>query len=314
MPGRMNSFVRVLPSRGLRNLGISFVSFILVWSVLTWPSPAYAGAGAAAVGNSVSVGVSASSAGNGSQGSNSARSSGSHSTGWTQPAPTPAITCQLVAIADQSSEALGVGGPTPGQWFLSSCSDNATHGPRGGLVWIPTSPGAPAGLADPLALAQQAESSITLPGPTIRTNPASYSVVNFPTWLWVDPANWHPFAASATAGTVTATAVATPTSVTWSMGDGGTVVCNGPGTPYDTTRPSSEQQTDCSYTYRQSSAGQPSSDGDPNAGAYPVTATIVWAVAWTVTGAPGGGALPVLQTTSTTPVRVEQVESVDTAS
>jgi hypothetical protein len=137
-------------------------------------------------------------------------------------------------------------------------------------------------------------------------------VVNIPTWLWIDPSIWRPFAASATAGAVTATAVATPSSVTWSMGDGGTVVCEGPGARYDTSKPASEQDTDCSYTYRQSSIGQPSPDGNPNDGAYPVTATITWAVSWTVTGASGGGALPYLRTSSTVPVRVEQVESIIT--
>jgi hypothetical protein len=167
---------------------------------------------------------------------------------------------------------------------------------------------------DPQALAEQAAESITLPAPSISTNPASYSVVNLPTWLWVDPAAWHPLMASASAGGVTATAVAAPSTVTWSMGDGGTVVCSGPGTPYNINQPADDQQTNCSYTYRQSSLGQPSSDGDPNDGAFEVAATITWSVAWTATGAPGGGTLPGLKTSSTVPVRVEQVESIDTAS
>ncbi|HUC37894.1 MAG TPA: hypothetical protein VMR97_12330 [Acidimicrobiales bacterium] len=218
-----------------------------------------------------------------------------------------------MAINDSSSEALGVGGPTPGQWYLSSCSDNANHGPRAGLVWAPTA-ATPAGVqVDPLALAQQAEASITLPSPSIHTNPAAYSVVNVPTWLWVDSSSWHPLAASATAGPITATAVAAPSSVTWTMGDGGTVVCDGPGVAYQSNEPASQQSTYCSYSYKQSSAGQPSSDGDPNDGAYQVVATITWAVTWTVTGAPGGGLLPGLQTSSTVPVRVEQVESIGTA-
>jgi hypothetical protein len=97
------------------------------------------------------------------------------------------------------------------------------------------------------------------------------------------------------------------------MGDGHTVLCSGPGTPYQLTISSSEQTTDCSYTYTSSSAAQPSPDGDPNDGAFRVTATVSWTVSWTVTGGSGGGTLPALHTSSTVPVRVEQVESVGTA-
>ena len=40
-----------------------------------------------------------------------------------------------------------------------------------------------------------------------------------------------------------------------------------------------EQESDCTYTYRRSSAGQPG-------GAYRLTVTTTWAVTWTVSGAP----------------------------
>ena len=86
------------------------------------------------------------------------------------------------------------------------------------------------------------------------------------------------------------------------MGNGDVVVCNDPGTPYDTSRPAAEQSTTCSYTYEHTSAGQP---GD----AYQVTATVEWQVSWTVTGAPGGGALPSLSTSSATSVRVAEMQA-----
>ena len=80
------------------------------------------------------------------------------------------------------------------------------------------------------------------------------------------------------------------------------------------TVPETAQTTDCSYTYLKSSAGQPSAngDGDSNNGAFRVTATITWTVSWLATGVAGGGPLAPLYTSSTVPVRVEQVESVGT--
>ena len=114
-------------------------------------------------------------------------------------------------------------------------------------------------------------------------------------------------------GAVSATATATPESVVWSMGDGASVTCTGPGTAYQSSLSPEAQSTACSYTYRTSSAGQPSLDGDPNDGAFVVTASIVWDVTWHAFGVPGGGALSPLRTSSTTSVRVEQIESVETA-
>jgi hypothetical protein len=163
---------------------------------------------------------------------------------------------------------------------------------------------------DPYAVALQAENSINLPSPAINFNPPTNAVVNLPTWLWIDAALWHPYAVSATVGVVTATATATPTSVTWDLGDGDAVSCAGPGTPYRTDLPSSAQQTSCSYAYPTTSQGQPASDGNPDDGAFRVTATVAWQVAWTAQGAPGGGNLPSLTTTSAASLRVEQVQSV----
>ena len=74
---------------------------------------------------------------------------------------------------------------------------------------------------------------------------------------------------------------ATPTRVVWDMGDGETVTCGGPGTPYDTSRPSAEQQTDCSYTYERTSAGQPNDR-------FRVTATVFWSVSFTSNVGAGG--------------------------
>jgi hypothetical protein len=203
-------------------------------------------------------------------------------------------------------------------WYLVQCriqsgTPNIEH-----LVWVPDRPNAAAPLGsaavNPGAVAAQAAASIVLPPPSIELNPASFSVVNLPSWLAIAPAQWHPFTATATAGGVTVSAVATPVSVTWNMGDGaGIVHCDGPGTAYNPSLSESVQIPSCTYTYKRSSDGQPSVDGNPNDGAFRVTATVTWTVTWAAVGEPGGGTLPSLQTASTVGVRVEQVESVGTA-
>jgi hypothetical protein len=225
----------------------------------------------------------------------------------------PSCTYVPVELAASAGFDLKPGGPTPGEWYLVQCA-----GAGETAQWVATGPSAqPAvvGVAvNPGAVAARAEESIVLPAPSLTINPASFSVVNLSTWLAVNPSIWHRYEATATADGVSATAVATPQMVTWNMGDGDVVVCDGPGTAYDPDLPAELQSTTCSYTYTRSSEGEPSSDGNPNDGAFPVTAVVTWTVTWTAVGAPGGGVLPALHTQSTEAVRVEQVESIGVAS
>lgn len=97
---------------------------------------------------------------------------------------------------------------------------------------------------------------------------------------------------------------ATPRRVIWEMGNGDTVTCAGPGTPYDPSRPSAQQTTDCAYTYRHSSAGRPRN-------AYRVIANVEWGVSWSVVGAAGGGSLPPLFTSSPLWVGVAELQALN---
>jgi hypothetical protein len=223
--------------------------------------------------------------------------------------------CAYIPLPANDAATFGAGGTTPGAWYFVKCPGRDLTIYNGALSWFPSgSPAAaPAPAVAPSALALQAAASLALPSPVVNLNPSAFSVVNLSSWLWVDPQAWHSFRATASAGGVSATAIATPDTVSWSMGDGHTVVCDGPGTPYQPAVSVDAQTTDCSYTYARSSAGQSSTDGDPNDGAFSVTATISWTVRWSAAGVVGGGSLPSLQTSSTVPVRVEQVESVGTA-
>jgi hypothetical protein len=198
------------------------------------------------------------------------------------------------------------GDPGQGTWYLITCPGTTASllfrsalGPQG----------AQPPLAQPSALAQEAFATMHLPGPTVEMSPPSGAeVVNFQVWLWVDPSTWHPISATATAGPVSATAVATPDRVVYDMGNGGQVVCNGPGRAYDPNVPPAQQPTNCSYLYHTSSAGQPNNR-------YTATATIYWTVRWTAAGAPGGGNLgEVPGDTTSTSVEVDEIQAINTAS
>ncbi len=197
-----------------------------------------------------------------------------------------------------------------------TCNNSVTGASFNQTLWLadqsagPTNPAAPAVPAvDPRVLALQAERSLQLPAPTLGLDPSGTTVVNFPTWLWIDASLWHSYSVTASAGPVSATAVANPVSVRWTTGDGAVVICDGPGVPYDTGEPAALQATSCDHVYAETSSGQPSPDGDPNDAAFAVVATVSWSVEWSAQGAPGGGSLPPLSTSSSAPLRVEQIES-----
>ncbi len=216
-------------------------------------------------------------------------------------------------------------GPPPqgqaptGEWYVQVCS------PRDGVgsyslipVWVQyPGGGGPPPPPTPLQVAEQAESEMTLPRPTIFTSPSHLgsmpgTVVNLATWLWIDPSLWHAESVTASAGGVSATATAVPVALSFGTGDGGGLTCFGPGVAYDPKLPAHDQSTDCSYTWRESSAGQPSADGNPNDGTFTLTATVTWAVSWT--GSDGtGGTLAPLSTSTAEALRVEQIESIDTS-
>jgi len=68
--------------------------------------------------------------------------------------------------------------------------------------------------------------------------------------------------------------------VSWSLGEGGTVNCAGPGTPYTKGSDPRAPSPSCGYLYRRSSAGAPGE-------AFRITATIHWTVTWSGAGQAG---------------------------
>lgn len=140
------------------------------------------------------------------------------------------------------------------------------------LIWELTAP------VDPTALRDAAVARIDPPSPSVATSPAIGvpAVVDLDTWLWIDDP-WSPLVESEVQGGVAVEVVASPTSVRWDFGDGGAVVCAGPGVVWSETAGS----TDCAHRFDRSSAGQP---GD----AYASTVTVTWTLTWSLNGTDQG--------------------------
>lgn len=137
---------------------------------------------------------------------------------------------------------------------------------------------------DPLVLRDQARAQITLTDPPLDTNPpfdqpGRFGVVRVPTWFWLDPAWWTPQTGTAAQGGLTVTVTATPQVATWAPGDGSTVTCNGPGTPWQAGL--ADSAATCSHTFSSSSADQPGA-------AYQLSASVRWEFTWTLNGVDQG--------------------------
>ncbi|MGW2055902.1 hypothetical protein ACWCOZ_18630 [Streptomyces sp. NPDC001840] len=122
---------------------------------------------------------------------------------------------------------------------------------------------------------QRAVERLELPEPIVHTSPDEdfVQVVHVPTWMWVDHRTWGPVSTSAAVDGVKVTATALPQKAVWSMGDGGEVVCLGPGTLYSDAYSPRASSPDCGYTYRQASLDAPGQ-------AYTVSVRVIWDVEW----------------------------------
>lgn len=300
------------PARSGRIVVAGSVATLLMVCAPAGPAGA-ASAGASDGSGSVSVGVAGGASGGGSDPGSTGARPGGGSGPVLGSGGRPVAVCSLFALPAAQSAALGVGGPTPGAWYAVRCSVPQIDETTSHFEWIPAAAvtaGVPP-VVDLSRLARRAEASIVLPKPTIGFDPSPFSVVNIVTWLWIDPALWRERSATASILGVSATAVARPVSVTWQTGDGQTVTCAGPGAVYRIDVPADAQSTSCWHVYTESSAGQgPAGDNDA---AFRLRATVNWAVTWSASGVTAGGTLPALTTTSSTSLRVEQIESIGAA-
>ena len=140
--------------------------------------------------------------------------------------------------------------------------------------------------------------------PSPETSPplARQAFVQVPTWLWLDQASWSPIEVSTTRGLTTVTVRATPSHVRWVMGDGGGITCFGPGVAWMSG--ASEDDTDCSYTYRHSSYGEPE-------GRFEASVMVTWEFEWWINDV-YQGAFGAVDVSSSFMVAVAEIQAVET--
>lgn len=204
---------------------------------------------------------------------------------------------------DASSSLWAGNDPSTGSIYqTSTCSGDMT----GTTFFVPNGQAPGGGVApppvDPAVLAQQLLSQVVLSPPKAVTQVAAAGtpVINQPIWFWIDGGDQTvlgPQTSTATAGAVTVTMTATLQQTVWSLGDGQTLTCNGPGSMYpdpsltDETTARSDSPT-CGYRYPHSSLKVTGS-------VYTVTMQSVWQLSWhgggksgVVTRTVNGGASP----------------------
>ncbi len=210
-----------------------------------------------------------------------------------------------------SGEPVQLGSIPPGDYGLGiSLTEVCTDTKTGKTVssrdfaYIPGS----GSVVSPVVLAERARRELAVPEPEVHSSPGweHPRIVRVPVWLWVPPESWVALSTTASAAGVSATVTATPVSVTWVMGDGGEVVCDGPGTVYNLEVPYEHQSTDCSYTYVKTSRARPDK-------AYTASATITYEVTWSAAGATGGGALGPITRTTRFAVKVAELQALVTS-
>lgn len=157
------------------------------------------------------------------------------------------------------------------------------------------------------ALARSEVRNLHMAPPALHLSPGldQPQVVNADAWYWLDSASWAPVSASVSSSGLTVTVTATPATATWTSGDGGSVMCAGPGTPYpagDANPPA--QSPTCGHAFTRASTAFPG-------GTYPLTAQVSWQITWRASDKESG-TLPPLTTSATAQLRVVEVQALVT--
>jgi hypothetical protein len=157
--------------------------------------------------------------------------------------------------------------------------------------WRATPPPGFGGGPSPAELAARAINQLPIRGPRIGSAPATggSGLVGLPVWLWTPAteATWGPASATASVPGLSVTATARAEKIVWSMGDGNSVTCTSPGTPYKASF-GRKQSPDCGYKGYQK----------PSSGRYTVTGVTTWQVHWVGGGQTGD--VTVTRSSSTT--------------
>lgn len=125
-------------------------------------------------------------------------------------------------------------------------------------------------------------------GPSPNINPWKMAAVGYPLWLWGAGATDPPEVTDSIAGLFVSL---NPTidHIDFTMGDGTTLTCHHPTTPWTPNIPAGQKSPTCGHTYQQPSLPK---------GTYTITATTHWSIAWNANGQTG--TIPFTQTATTT--------------
>ncbi len=115
-------------------------------------------------------------------------------------------------------------------------------------------------------------------------------LVGVPTWLAIDPSDWRTMSTTVTAGIASVQVRLRPSHLEWSVGDGTSRTCVGPGDRFDPSRPVSSQQSGCTHTFWSTPADV---TGNPDASTFGVGARVVYDADYTIeaSGASSSGGL-----------------------
>jgi hypothetical protein len=173
------------------------------------------------------------------------------------------------------------------QVFNRECPDGV-----GGFTWVDTSITIDDVIDDAVDRARRA-----VPAPTLDLNPPPEAggIVNL--GLWLALVGQPPVTVRAEAGSLWAEATVTLASTSWDMGNGDTVVCDGPGTPIVDT--DTLEQGPCGYTYRQSS---------PDDAPFVMTVTATWSV--TYRSSAGSGSVGSVDRTASVDYDVDEIQTI----
>lgn len=176
--------------------------------------------------------------------------------------------------------------PGDGAIYIATCP----LGPGSRDLWRAAAPPAPQQV-DPAVVAQMAVSKLQLLPATLGTSPGGdqTALVGTPVWLWLVPddntyaSEAKPLTVTASVPGMTVTAKVWSTGVQWNLGDGTSLTCDSPGTPYTVgLRVSSSS---CEHTYSQPSltanGGKAIEQSLVPGGAYALSALVTWTVGWT---------------------------------
>lgn len=188
--------------------------------------------------------------------------------------------------------------PSEGKMMIRRCEGDV--GDRPAVVFVPNGANPAAGPPppSPAELAERAIRRMGLLGPDIGLAPSEDSkygaTIGFPVWMWTErsEARSGPVTRSASAAGITVTATASLARIDWQMGDGSTVTCNGPGTPF-TEDQAGEPSPTCGHVYRALS----------DSGKYRVEATSTWQIRWSGGGQSDSQTLTLGPSTTDLPVR-----------